>query len=1021
MSMNKEYERLINGWTENLPKRMCKVIGECPFTGFFTHDGLSIGEAEAHDKELIPEGTRWGEKWEYGWFFTEITIPSEAEGKRVGFMAELGECIVFVNGEVYGSLDREHKMITLTANAAAGEKFKIAMEVYAGHMGGKNPILVDHYKMVIPEEKEEEFAESGVTQKVSQNGRIVVFYENIFHLWMDIKTLYDLSRNLGGDSLRRAQIEKGLKRMCDTVDIELPLEEFEKEADKGRELLKPLFDCKNGSTVPELFAIGNSHLDLEWLWTVDETRRKSARTLGNQLKIIEEYPEYKYIQSQPWILETVKNKYPDLYAKVKKAVKDGNIIPEGGTWVQPDTNITSGESLIRQFMTGKKFIMDEFGYDSKLFWLPDSFGISGALPQIMKGCGIEYFMNAKLHWQYNGGDPLPHSVFMWKGIDGTELLTTIISGYAAMTNPSAIINQWHMNHEKENIPVRLFPFGHGDGGGGATRAHLEYLRRERNLEGMPKVTQAAPNEFFEYVKENCPPEKKYVGELYYSSHRGSYTSQAKTKKLNRQSEYALREAEMWCALFDKKEAKSNIDSLWKTLLFNQFHDILPGTSITKVHEITEKELSEVVSEAKALAENSTSAVISDRADSITVFNSLSWDRRVKIELPDGYTSVEGYPSQKIGGKYFAQVEVPACGYKSFKLGNGTGAEEKTGGELILENDLIRAEFNGRGEIISVVDKETDTEYLDAPSNVFRMYRDMPMFFDAWDIDSCYEKDEVDMGNSVSVMPQYRGAVASGLVVKRSFGKSAMTQTISIEKGSKCIRFDTEVDWQETHRLLKVDFNTNINTDEMLSETQFGYVKRPTHKNRQYDADRFEVCQHKWSVLAEGKRGAAVLNDCKYGISADGGRMSLTLLKSSVRPAFKADKGVHHFTYSFMPFGGAFVDSDVVRNAYELNCPVIVRKGYADEKSFLKVSEDNVIIDTVKMAEDGSGDLIVRMYESKNTHTVCKLSADFDIKEAYITDMLENKSEKAKCEGNEISLQMRAFEIVTLRLTVDRQR
>lgn len=1012
--VNKEYERLLNALLKALPKRMYRVLGETEFSGFFTRDRLSLSDALLHNKSSIPQGTHWGEKWEYGWFFTEVIIPSEASGKRVEFMAELGESTVFVNGEVYGALDREHKMITLSKNAVPGEKYNIAMEVYAGHSGEVDPLLCEHYRMIIPGENNTEFPEKGITQKVSKNGHIAVFYDTVFQLWMDIKTLLSIAETIDPSSLRKAQIEKSLKKMCDAVNIELPFEEFEKTVITGRKLLEQPLSCKNGSTAPLFFAIGNSHLDLAWLWPVAETRRKTARTLGNQLKIIEDYPEYKYIQSQPWILETVKNDYPDLYEKVKAAVKNGNIVVEGGAWVQPDTNMISGESMIRQFMFGKNFIMNEFGYDSKVFWLPDSFGISASLPQIMKGCGIKYFMNAKILWQYNGGDKFPKNMFMWRGIDGTEILTTITSGYADMNKPANIINKWRNNCEKEDVPVKMFLYGHGDGGGGATREHLEYLRREKDLEGMPRVIPAGPNEYFDYFEKNYMPyDNTFVGELYYAAHRGTYTSQAKTKMLNRKCEFALREAEFWNALLGNCK-NNNTEKLWKTVLLNQFHDILPGTSIAKVYEICEAELAGVVSDAKKITCDTIKTVLNNNNSYITVFNSLSWNRKAVIELPDGCTSIEGQLSQEINGKYYAQVEVPPCGCKSFKIDNNIRCNNEFK-PYVLENELIRAEFNNKGQLISAVDKECNIEYIEAPSNVFRMYKDVSAFFEAWDIDSYYENVEVDTGMHTEFVSQFAGAVASGITFKAQFGNSKMLQTVILEANSKCIRFETEIDWQETHKLLKTDFNTNIQTEEMLSETQFGYVKRPNHKSKQYDADRFEVCQHKWSALTEGKRGVALLNDCKYGISADGGRMSLSLLKSSMEPALNADKGLQRFTYEFMPFSVPFADCDVIKAAYELNCPTESKRGFADEHSYFSVSAENVIIDTVKPAEDGSGDIIVRLYETKSTYTSCNLNVGIDVNEAYFTDMLENNITKAEMQDNHILLNIKAFEIITLRL------
>ena len=1013
MSLNMEYQRKIEYFIQNIPKRMYEPIEKFGFEGFFTYYRLSLEEATEHEKQALHQGLEWGRKWEYGWFFTQITLPDECKGKRIVFAAKQGESTVFVNGKAVGAFDKEHTHITLTYNAKGGETFDIAMEAYAGHRGDDLFIEKDKVTLVLPDTDLSEFPDD-VTQKIVTNGSFGIFYEEIFQLWMDIKTLYDLRNNLDDNSLRKAKIDKALMKMCDVVNIELPVEDFIKVVNVGREILKPELDCKNGSTAPTIYAIGHSHLDLEWLWTDAETRRKAARTLGNQLKLIEEYPEYKYIQSQPWLLETVKNEYPDLYKEVKKAVKNGNIIVEGGMWVESDTNLLSGESLIRQFMVGKKFIKDEFGTESEIFWLPDSFGMTASLPQIMKGCGIKYFMNAKVTWQYNGGDEVPHSNFWWQGIDGSEILTNLTQEYATEMIPSKVFEKWELNKEKADVPVVLLMYGHGDGGGGATRIHLEHLRRERDLEGMPKVVSESPNKFFEAMEKECEVKERYVGELYYTAHRGTYTTQAMTKKLNRKSEFALREAEMWSALLNKN-TKTETDALWKTLLFNQFHDIIPGTSLTEVHKQTEKELTEVIGKASEIADNACGEVVDNSTDYITIFNSLSWERKALVELPEGYTSIEDAETQQIGDKVVALVSVPACGYKSYKLGKENVEAEKSDNNLVLENDFVRAEFNTNGELISIFDKISNMEFLSKPSNVFRMYQDMPYFFDAWDIDSFYENQEVELEKATEVFVEYKGELESAIIIKRKLNDSFITQRAILRKDSKRLDFETEVDWRETHKLLKVDFNTNIQTEEMVSEVQFGYVKRPNHKTRPYDKDRFEVCNYKWSALCESRRGVAVLNDCKYGISADGGRMSLTLLRATVNPAPFADKGIHNFTYSVMPFTESLTDSNVVEESYELNCPITVKSGYAEEKSFMNVSESNVIIDTVKLAEDGSGDIIIRMYESKNTYTPCKLKLEFDVKAAYITDMLEGNKAEVNLNGNEISLDFKAFEVVTIRV------
>lgn len=1008
-----EYKRKIEYFIKNIPQRMYIPISELIFEGFFTYERLGLKEAKERERMIFPIGLNWGKKWEYGWFFTEIIVPKEGEGKRIEFSARQGESVVFVNGKLCGAFDKEHTRITLTHSGRIGEKFEIAMEVYAGHDGLENTLDQEHVRYVIPERNVEPFPDY-INQKTIKKSTVGIFYDEVFQFWMDIKTLYDLSGNLDENSLRKARIDKALQKMCDCVDIESPFDEFLDAVKRGREILNPILKCRNGDSAPTLYAIGHSHLDLEWLWTKEETRRKIARTIGNQLMLIREYKDYKYVQSQPWLLEILKCEYADLYQELKRAVKEGNIIIEGGMWVESDVNIPCGESLIRQFLFGKKFIKDEFGLESEILWLPDIFGVSPALPQIMKGCGIQYFMNAKIPWQYNGGDKIPHSNFMWQGIDGSMVLTNLTQDYATELTPSKVIEKWNMNQEKADVPIQLLPYGHGDGGGGATRIHLEYLKRENNLEGMPKVISKSPNLFFETLAHRCEINERYVGELYYTAHRGTYTAQAKTKKLNRQSEFALREVELWSAFF-QYQTKEEVDEQWKTVLFHQFHDILPGTAIDEVYVQAEKAYNEVLAKTKVMTTNICREAVKEKQGYITVFNSLSWDRKVCITLPEGYTSIENGETQNVGTKTLAMVDVPACGFCSYQLGKKLLPVGKKGKEYVLENDLIRVEFNQNGEMICAYDKEKKMEYLAKPSNVFRMYQDMPTVFDAWDIDSFYEKTEIKLSEKAEMQIEYQGDIMSSLLISKKILNSSLRQRVILRKYSKKIEFETEIDWNETHKLLKVDFNTNINTEELISEIQYGYVKRPNHRTRPYDADRFEVCQHKWSALCEGKRGIAILNDSKYGVSAEQGKISLTLLTASVKPAFYADKGKQIFTYAFFPFSESLADSDVIREAYALHCPAIVQKGYCSANSFLRVSERNIIVDTVKMAEDGSGDIIVRLYECQNTYTSCILNFGISVKVVYKTDMLEQNLTQIAVKSGGMTLNFKSFEIITLRV------
>ncbi len=1014
MIFTPKHKKLTEDLIEYTRSRIYKKISDVPFTGFVTRERLSLDEAKARPAVLMEPGTKWGKKWEYAWLFAEVKISDELDGKRVVFKAPLGEGIVFVNGMVFGALDKEHKEITLTQNAKLGEKFDIAFEVYAGH-GPEDLIFT-----ALPGTECGEFSED-ILQKVIENGEIGTFSDEVFMFLMDINTLFILQQKLDTKSLRYKMLSKCVKSVCAAVDVESNDEGFIKQITRAREIMKPYLECKNGSTASTFFVVGHSHLDLEWTWALNETRRKTARTLGNQLKIIEEYPEYRYVQSQPWIFETVKNEYPELYSEVKKAIADGKIIPEGGTWVEMDSNLPSGESIIRQFILGKKFVRDEFEKECRVLWLPDVFGISAALPQIMKGCGTDFIYNAKMSWSYDNKVPLPTGTYKWRGIDGTEVVLYSNPGYASTMRPDQNIDIFENTGNIENVPDAMVAFGHGDGGGGATREHLELAIRQRDLEGTPKIKMSTPGEFFDNVSEKYDVLKVFDGELWYAEHKGSYTTQAKTKKLNRKSEISLREAEFWTALSGLDE-NTAFESLWKEVLFNQFHDILPGTAVERVYERAEKSYEDVIRKSGEICRRAQSSFVDSCGDALTVFNSLPWRRTVEICLPDGFCGIGTADGERCHtyiseGKIYADVSVEGCGIKSFCLfKDGTPETETADGDLVLENEFLRAEFKEDGTLTSLRDKN-GTEYISSPSNKFRMYKNLPAHFDAWDIDADYRDREVEIEGETTTRIVSRTKSKTILLVKKEMQNSTLEQRVILKSDSPRLDFETTVEWNETHKLLKVDFDTNINTRELLSEIQFGHIKRPVTENLPTDKVFYETFQHKWSALAEGGRCFAVLNDSKYGVSASSGKISLTLLTSSMAPMRNADKGHHTFTYSICPANVSLENSDIVREAYFLNCPAGVVPGYTEPKTLFTVSDKNVVLETVKSAENGSGDIIVRLYDSVNKRTKCTLDCGFDISEAYVTNMLEENQNSAEVCGNSITMDIPPFGILTLRIKI----
>jgi alpha-mannosidase len=1005
MALTKEWQYRIENWQEALWKATYRSLGSIQLAGFTTTQQLSAEQALTGEFLPMLPGTPWGSKWEYGWFKGQLVLPDAAAGKRIVVRLEPGgESLVWINGRVEGSIGWAHKEITLTQNAQPGSAYDFLVEAYAGHgritVGdGPNP----HGYQTVPE--------TPACQTKVGTSTFGIWLEEVYQAALDFTTLYELRGRLDPLSLRVAEIDEGLKEATLIIDPELPEDEMLETIRAGRALLKPLLECTNGTTMPTLFAFGHAHIDVAWLWPLQETERKMARTAINQLALFEEYPEFRFLQSQPHLYWMLEDKYPELAGRFKAALQSGNLIADGAMWVEADTNISGGESLIRQVLYGRQYFQDALGVDSRVLWLPDVFGYSGALPQILKGCGVKGFTTQKITWAYNGGEPFPYNTFWWEGIDGSAIPAHIFTDYNSQTRPNAVMDRWTTRLQPNGISTMIFAFGYGDGGGGATRDHLEFLRRSQDLEGLPRVKMASPEEFFDDMVARGLPKERYVGELYFQAHRGTYTSQAKTKQGNRKSEFALREAELWGtaarALKDFAFTPQTLTSPWRKIMLNQFHDILPGSSIGRVYEEAEALFAEVIEEAGQIARSAASTLVDGSSDSCTVFNSLSWPRKVLVETA-------GSP---------VEVIVPACGWAPLPsaaqeaAGSFASAGQTDDGSFFLENQHLRAMFNPRGEVVSVWDKQSRRETMAGAGNRLCLYKDVPDNFDAWDIDSSAELAPVNTDEPVSIQVLASGPLVARLALSRSLSRSTVTQTISLRRDSHRIDFATTVDWQETHRLLKVAFPVNIYTNEAVSEIQFGHLRRPNHRSRPFDADRFEICNHKWTALVEENRGAAVLNDSKYGLSVLGNVINLTLLKSATAPDMNADKGIQNFTYALYAWNGSLADSDVVREAYDLNVPALVIPGTATEASLFNLDAPNIIIETVKPAEDGSNDVIVRLYESKRTAAYCHLTTSLPFTAAFQTNMMEEEGVPLSITEGQVALDFRPFEIKTVRLSL----
>lgn len=1031
----------LNLWLEMLRKNIYRPIEELSFQYFITDKHMSLETACEQEKKPVRPGDEWGYEWEYGWFFADIKLDHRVKGERVVMNLNLGgEAMLFLDGESYGTrrddwITREHHFYCdnyITACATGTEDFRLAAECYAGHsrpeeLGecASGPFLYGLNRIRPETEKK---------RRTVGKSTYGIWNEEAYHLYLEAEALYDIWKNTDPASLRACELENALEQFCLILDFEQDTQGMQETIRQAREALRPCLQCKNGSTAPVFHMIGHAHIDLAWLWPLEETERKCGRTMAAQIRHMEEYPEYKMIFSQPYLFSRIEELYPELYEKMLQKIADGQLIPEGGMWVESDTNMPSGESLIRQFYYGKKYFKDKFGIESSLLWLPDVFGYSGSLPQIMKGCGIRNFTTHKIFWTYNGGDPFPYHYFDWKGIDGTKIPSFIHVEYSSPTDADTLIKRWNNRALQRGVKRLLQPVGYGDGGGGASRDHIENCRLFADLEGVPRVIFDHPNHFFEKLKEDGHSWDEYVGELYYQAHRGVYTSQAKTKAGNRRCEMALRECEMWSALanweYGYAYPAAELQDSWKKVLLNQFHDILPGSSIHKVYERAEREYGEVLKTTGERIQDVT-AVMTDREqeESISLFNSLSWQRETVVLLPQGWNGAvdadnRAVPVQECEAGTCAWVTVPACGSISLFNNKETDREKPDRschagrlplGNVYLENERIKLILDDYGQIISIVEKENGRQWAAGVCNRMCMYQDIPGHFEAWDIDSLYKHKELELKEPAEIRITKAEGFYAEVEIKRRLNQSYMVQRVSLEKGKSLAVFHNRIDWRETHKLLKVEFLASIVTDEIISEVQYGMIKRPNHSSRSYDKDRYEVCNHKWSALTESNRGFAVLNDSKYGISCENNAIRLSLLRASTFPDETADKGIQEFTYGIYLFNTSLPHAEVVQRGYEMNVPLVITQGCSAKRSYLQINNKNMIMDTLKKAEDGTG-IILRIYECMGGSGTGEISLGFKAGECWETDMLENKKKKLAMAGNRISLEFGPFEIKTLLIT-----
>ena len=985
----------------------------------------------------------YGEEKTNFWFFTKFWIPEQVQTDELFLLAPTGaDSLVFINGEPKGALNPFHTKIKIQDSEKKSE-ISIAIESYAGHWyPGYHPMHKPRILLTLSKEIPSYPISFPICELVCKN-------KTAYDLYYDVLVLYDLANQLDDNSLRKNEILRELYGALIQIHFVSDQKTLNLEVKQASDKLKPLLLKKNGPTIPNIFVVGHAHIDHAWLWPLSETIRKAARTFSNMARYGEEYPEFVFIQSQPAQLELVKEKYPAVFKQVTDAYKRGQWEPNGGMFVEADTNIPSGESLIRQFLIGRKLTETFFDYYGDIIWLPDVFGYSGNLPQILKGCEIKYFVTSKINW--NDTTRFPYDTFNWSGIDGTVIkshfLTTSYEGFVSVKD---ITESWNRVQHKEVQDGLIKPFGEGDGGGGTTRSDLEVMRRIGDLEGCPKTNWSKVSIALDKIFRNAHDLPTWQGELYLELHRGTYTTIANTKKYNRKIEQLFRNIEFFSVLSTteirtKMGFKTGRDYpreilliLWKKLLTHQFHDIIPGSSINQVNVEALATYKQIVSEIDNLNLVLSKFYISESPEnhsdtSFLILNSLSWKRKSLIKLPITFSENYSIHTKSNNQSYPCQVykdfsntpflctvtELQTMAFSQLIVHKGSIEHESvfTWINRTLETPYYTVNFTDTMQIKELFVNDDSMNYVNENGyfNTIQLAEDMPVTWDAWDIEWDTFNQKIQNLTPINVEVITNGPLFFQIRIKFVFSHSELVQDIIFYSFDERIDFITKVNWQEEYKILRVIFPSAITSDTVKSEIQNGYLKRSTLNNRDYERAMFEICAHKWIVLEDSHRGIALLNDSKYGHNVSRNQLGLTLLRSPKHPDAQADIGEHEFTYSLYPYKDSSLIK-IIQKGYELNnVPYIFDGSLPDnlhDNPFCMVSNPNIILESIKKAESVDG-FIVRLYESTGSYNTCKITFFNKFNSIYLTNLLENNKTLVTTNTSEISIEFKAFEIKTI--------
>ncbi|XP_052810872.1 alpha-mannosidase 2C1-like isoform X3 [Mya arenaria] len=1004
----------------------------------------------------VKVGQQFGPTWATHWFRVDVEVPVEWVGSEVHLRWNSGsEALVYVEGKPRQGLCSEYDRLDYPLSEslqADNRSFTVYIEMACNGMFGAGD-----NGMIAPPDLNRQFTLSCC--------EVAVFDRRVYNLIREVELLHDMAKHLPEGSERGYQALYTVNAMINACDVNDPT-----TFQKCHEISSKFLQQKNGDSQHTTYAMGHAHIDTAWLWPYSETRRKCARSWSCTIRLMEKYPEFTFTCSQAQQLDWLRRDYYDLWCEIKKYAKEGRFIPVGGTWVEMDGLIPGGEACIRQFLLGQNFFAQEFGAPCKEFWLPDTFGYSGQLPQIMRHCGISRFLTQKLSW--NLVNKFPHHTFWWEGISGHRVLAHFppgndygMKGKVEEVGLIMLLRSSQNFKDKGRSDKSAFLFGFGDGGNGPSEDMVERLNKMKDIDGLPRVKMSTPDEFFSAVEEEdggnlC----RWTGELYLEMHNGTYTTHARVKKMNRLCEMLLHDVEFvhtvaFIELIAHVYPYGQLPKLWKLLLLNQFHDVLPGSSIGMVYKDAHEHYEEIMTQGNEILAKGFRDVVrkgnflfpKPGQTKCIIRNNLSFDRTEVIVIetepsgsgpakkpakkrqkrsPQKQAKAQQYNSE---GHALYCVNIGSYGYSFLDPVTSIQPAEvqEQDGMYVMKNSLLEAHIDQQGRVVHMYLAGSDRDAVDKeyPANQFVMYDDIPLYWDAWDVMDYHmetRKAVTDVISETEVLDQGPLRVSLKFSLRIS-DKSRINQQIILDAGSPFLRFNTEVEWYENRRMLKVEFPTSVHAREATYDIQFGHIRRPNHRNTSWDTARFEVCGHKWSDLSEHGFGVAVLNDCKYGHSALDNVLRMSLLRSPKAPDRMADMETHTFSYALMPHAGTLQEADVNKHAYCLNSPLYTVKIECDldlppSTSFFSMSTTQVVLETIKLSQADRG-VIVRFYEAHGGTCRATMTTSLrrQITNAVLVDGLELKLKGEEDQvdlthtENSITFTIKPFQIIAVKL------